>query len=441
MNAAETDSPAKALPAFIRWLTNVRFSLLTLLLGVLLCGSGMSLYRRWSPWVLEETIEHPNIKSAEFSPDGRRIITAGYYEILISDVESGKQTAKLKGDTDSFVLAVFAPDGQRVASIGYMDTEAVRLWDATSGSELARLGPKRKVHSLAFSPDGKHIVTADHDGMARVYDVSNGKEIGKIDGHGGRAVRYAVFSPDGGRILTVGDDTTARIWDTARLQQILELSGHRHFVRSAEFSPDGQRVVTVSYDKTARIWNTATGRETASLKIDDFIYATAKFSPNGRHILTTDDSGSADMWDAARGTLATTQFGRFDHTYSASFSPDGERIITASGFDGVRVWDAQGRPLVQLPDIGYVESASFSANRMRIVTKEVHTAHVWLRRRPEYAWGVFVLPEFWLNIVFLGGFGWSLWRGWRAAKISTVSSTEGEGKQRLLCGCHSSLDG
>ena len=73
-------------------------------------------------------------------------------------------------------------------------------------------------------------------------------------GHDG-AVHSAAFSPDGRRVVTASVDGTARIWDAETQTQIAVLKGHDNGVRSAAFSPDGRRVVTASDDETARIWN------------------------------------------------------------------------------------------------------------------------------------------------------------------------------------------
>jgi len=68
------------------------------------------------------------------------------------------------------------------------------------------------VYGVAFSPDGKRIVTASADKTARVWDAESGKELRKLEGHTEGALCVA-FSPDGKRIVTTSVDDTARVWD------------------------------------------------------------------------------------------------------------------------------------------------------------------------------------------------------------------------------------
>jgi WD40 repeat protein len=69
-----------------------------------------------------------------------------------------------------------------------------------------------KVWAVAFSPDGKTVLTGSMDGTARLWDARTGRPIGTPLHHRGR-VRAVAFSPDGRRILTACGDNTARLWD------------------------------------------------------------------------------------------------------------------------------------------------------------------------------------------------------------------------------------
>ena len=151
---------------------------------------------------------------------------------------------ELKGHGDAVKSAAFSPDGARIVTASSDGT--ARVWDAASGEMLRELkGHGDAVKSAAFSPDGARIVTASEDRTARVWDAASGEMLRELKGHGG-AVTSAAFSPDGTRIVTASADKTARVWDAASGEMLRELKGHGGVVSSAAFSPDGARIVTAS---------------------------------------------------------------------------------------------------------------------------------------------------------------------------------------------------
>ncbi len=107
---------------------------------------------------------------------------------------------------------------------------------------------------MAFSPDGRTILTGSSDKTAQLWDAATAKPIGKSLEHQD-GVLAAAFSPDGKTILTGGEDKTARKWDAATGRQQGLTMEHQSRVIAVAFSPDGKTVLTGSYDKTARLWD------------------------------------------------------------------------------------------------------------------------------------------------------------------------------------------
>ena len=114
-------------------------------------------------------------------------------------------------------------------------------------------GRTHAVTSVAFSPDGAHVLNGSDDKTARLWDAATGKTVATLEGHTD-VVRAVAFSPDGTRVLTGSEDHTARLWDAATGKTVATLEGHTGAVWAVAFSPDGARVLTGSNDGTARLW-------------------------------------------------------------------------------------------------------------------------------------------------------------------------------------------
>jgi WD40 repeat protein/tRNA A-37 threonylcarbamoyl transferase component Bud32 len=316
---------------------------------------------------------------AAFSPDGTRIVTGSVdTSARIYDPATGQTMAVLTGHADRLTTAVFSPDGLRVLTAS--SDKTARIWDAMTGRQVMLMsGHAEAVNSAAFSPDGRSVVTASDDMSVRIWDAASGRQTMVLNGHSDR-VRFAAFSRDGGRIVTASADKTARVWDSATGRQIVLLSGHADRLTMAGFSPDGQRIVTASYDKTARIWDAATGQQVALLKGHTDFVESAVFSPDGRRIATASDDQTVRMWDAAPGREMARMSGHLETVTGSAFSPDGRQVATASTDKTARLWDAAtGRQIMVLNGhTGTVNSVGFSPDGGRIITASFDkSARIW----------------------------------------------------------------
>ena len=111
------------------------------------------------------------------------------------------------------------PSSPRGASSTPWDMKAyfVNIWDAATGELLQSLGgpdghSERRSSALAFSPDGKTLVSGSEDKTIKLWDLETGHVLKTFEGHTG-LVRGVAFSPDGRRIASVSQDMTVKLWD------------------------------------------------------------------------------------------------------------------------------------------------------------------------------------------------------------------------------------
>jgi len=319
------------------------------------------------------------VRSAEFSPDGKRVVTASFDRTArVWDAATGREVLQLVGHTDGLRCASFSPDGRRIVTAAHDKT--ARIWDARTGQQLVQLnGHTEGVRSAKFSPDGSRVVTSSYDLTARIWDAATGQQLQQLSGHSGPVV-WASFSPDGSRVLTASQDRTARIWDSATGKQLVLLNGHTGQLTSAGFSPDGRRVVTASYDKTARIWDAATGQQLTQLSGHTQLLEHAEFSRDGTRIVTVSDDKTARVWDADTGRQLALLIGHTEPLTGAAFSPDGRHVITSSDDMTARVWNTLPGPegIVLRGHTQVVADAEFSPDGRRVATASADkTARIW----------------------------------------------------------------
>jgi WD40 repeat protein len=357
------------------------------------------LQRLCHPDVLTLTRLDDRLSSAAFSPDGRRVVTAGRVA-RVRDAQTGAELLAFADHSQGINSAAFSPDGVWVVTAS--DDETARVWDAKTGRVVCLLRHANRVHSAAFSPDGGRVVTASDDGTARVWDVSAafgpGSRLvtaasddktaeawampvakgGTVLPHG-NVVTTAGFSPDGARVVSGGGDGMARVWDARSGKELLVLRGHTDSVTSAGFSPDGARVATASADWTARVWDAKTGAKELEFKGHMGAVRSVAFSQDGSRVVTGSWDQTARVWDANAVRSLLTLKGYSYSVNSAGFSPDGARVLTASADGTARVWDATiGAEVRALTgEIDSVRAAAFSPDGTRVAAAVGYVVGVW----------------------------------------------------------------
>ena len=319
------------------------------------------------------------LTSAQWSPDGKQVLTTSENGTAqLWDAISGQLLRPLKDPGGSFTAAQFSPDGLLLATAG--KNNAVRLWRVADGQALPGLFQHDgAVTGVRFSADGQQLLTASEDKRARLWRVADGALLQSFVGHY-LLVTAARFSPDEQTILTVSADVTAKLWDARSGKVRYTLEGHSADITDAQFSADGHLVVTAGADAEARVWTVADGKLTRPLKGHEGPLRSAVFSADGKQLLTASADKTVSLWDVASGKRLRVLRGHEEGIGSASYSPDGQTILSAGGDGSARLWPvASGAVLHTLA--GHrapLRGLAFAADGKTLLTAgEDATARLW----------------------------------------------------------------
>ncbi len=327
-----------------------------------------------------------SVSSAQFSRDGRQVVTAAEDgAVRVWDARSGQRLLDLTRHGADARHAEFSPSGRMVATAS--DDGTARIWDAHTGQPITgplQHGPPRgqhgaRVRRIHFNPDGTRVVTASADATARLWETRTGLQVTPALPHTDY-VNEAEFSPDGQSIVTASDDDSACVWDAGTGRRLSALMQHRADVRTARFSPEGKRIVTASGDYTARVWNALTGEPLTPALVHKAAVVFASFSPDGTKVVTASWDDTARVWNAVTGEAVTPPLQFESDVLYAEFSPDGRRVFTIA--DALaRIWDAQtGLPVTEpmLHGAPLRHIGGFSFEGERAVTASLDkTAMIW----------------------------------------------------------------
>ncbi len=322
------------------------------------------------------------VNSVAFSPDGKSALSGGWDNRVIRwDVSTGRQIGKSLDHSVYVTCIAFSPEGRMIVTASH---KCAQMWNADTGQPVGYpLLHGRMVQAVAFSPDGRYVLTGSYDKTARLWDVRTGKLVGQSLFHPD-TVRAVAFSPDGRTILTGSDDGVARLWESVSGKSRGVCWEHGSTVRAIAFSADGKLAVSGSYDGTAQLWDTANGASRATLTHsnaaiqpkDKWVQCVA-ISRDGKLVLTGGFDNNAQLWDAVTGKPGRSLL-HADHVSNVAFGPDGRIAITGSADGTARVWNLEtGDSFIVRHGEGIHALATSPDGRIALTGSRDKTARLW----------------------------------------------------------------
>ena len=334
-----------------------------LFLGFLLiflssCMATPDIHVKSSDMSLEIKQKAPIVRKVDISPDGRYVLSGSMDSFILWDILQGKkiQTFHHEDYMGVGIAVAFSPDGKHFASGG----KGTKLWDLATRQEIMSFD-NSPAFSIAFSPDGKHFLYGGPGPFSlfnpklpnmKIFDVATGGEVTnfEIKKHFNEAafIWSVAYSPDGKYVLSGGDGRKMFLWDISLGKHIKSMVGSKGFsnpsVSAVAFSSDGEYVLSGGRDDGLILWNAKNLTQIKKFVGHKGIWSVA-FSPDGKYVLSGGIDGKIKIWDLAAGTEWKVLAGHtgvgvssFAMGVSAKFFPNGKYVISA-GDASTRIWD------------------------------------------------------------------------------------------------------
>jgi WD40 repeat protein len=204
--------------------------------------------------------------------------------------------ATMKGHSEAVYSVAFTPDGKHVVS-GSGD-HTVKVWDSATGKEIKTFGGpaghQNLVMSVSISPDGGLIASGGTDNTARLWDLPSSSPLRALAKSEGASV--LAVSPDGAKLAGGDKDGHVKIWTSADGKELFQLAGHLGPVTGLAFSGNGQLLISCGTDKTLRFWNTANGQGLGIIGAHTGEVRGLAISPNNNALYSAGADGSLKFW-------------------------------------------------------------------------------------------------------------------------------------------------
>jgi WD40 repeat protein len=287
-----------------------------------------------------------------FTPDGKTLASGDWAEdtITLWDAASGKEIRRLTRPGEVWNI-VISPDGAFLASLGMKrrELELLRLWEISTGKLIYEVPTIGQTGGVAFSPDGKTLASAEFDDQHAVIvlrDVKSGKV--RLSHPIPQFAECLAYSADGKTLISGCICGVIRLWDAETGEERIPTGG-RWWNGNAVLSPDGR---TLAYaERNIRFWDMESGREAGLLPASEDGNTSLTFAPDGKSLASV-GVNAIFFWDIGTRKLVR----RIDRDVTqtrnwfelAAFSPDG-KTLAAAEYDGlIRLWDpASGKELRQ----------------------------------------------------------------------------------------------
>jgi WD40 repeat protein/class 3 adenylate cyclase len=259
--------------------------------------------------------------------------------IALFDVTTGSIKKLLRGHGRHVRSLAFTSNGKQLLSGS--DDGTARLWDVDSATELRRFEVKHDDGAaVAFTRDDKYALVASNDQTVRIWNVDTGKLVRAISNGAAGQIWTFALSPDQKLLATGGHRGRLRLYNFepgAELPVSSQFPTNRGQINCVTFTPDSKALFSSYWDHTISLYDVKTGKEIRRFEGPQANPRKIVCSRDGLRIASVYDDGVVRIWDVSTGKELRSIAAVSSTFLSVDLSPDGRLLVTSD----LRLWDAK----------------------------------------------------------------------------------------------------
>lgn len=251
----------------------------------------------------------------------------------------------LRGHFTKITALAFSPDGKRlltVASDAQKAYSEIKIWEVASGAELLSFQDNTYIADVAFSPDGRYFYTGGGLDAQRNFKVWNAQNASFLQHYRGQAAVSAIaISSD--YLLAGGLDGKLSIWQGNNSNLPTQLAGHREHILDLSISTNGRYWVSCGGNFSKEVgeiilWDAQQKSLLKRFSPQSHVVNSVAISPDGEWLVSASEDGKLLVWEVSTGKILLDLSQRFGQFSKVAISPNGQFILAASNNSNLKLY-------------------------------------------------------------------------------------------------------